>query len=42
MNPLLKKVLTLAFASASALSMNAESDWADLQRYDADNQRNNS
>lgn len=39
MNPLLKKVLTLAFASASALSMNAESDWADLQRYDADNQR---
>ena len=39
MNPLLKKLLTLALASMYSLSMNAESDWANLQRYDADNQR---
>lgn len=39
MNPLLKKLLTLALVSMYSLSMNAESDWANLQRYDADNQR---
>lgn len=39
MNPLLKKLLTLALASMYSLSMNAESDWANLQRYYADNQR---